>query len=57
MLQNNELRQRATPKTINTISTAQKNRIKAMSASYTLSEIADKLGVSTSTVSKVLKGE
>lgn len=52
-----ELRQRATPRTSNTISTAQKNRIKAMSASYTLSEIADKLGVSTSTISKVLKGE
>ena len=52
-----ELRQRATPRASKTISVAQANRIKAMSASHTLAEIADKLGVSTSTISKVLKGE
>lgn len=51
------LRQRATPKTTSSLSTAQINRIKAYSASnYSLSEIASKLGVSTSTVSKYLKG-
>lgn len=52
-----ELRQRATPRTTTTLSAAKINRIKAMNASnYTLSEIAAKLGVSTSTVSKYLKG-
>lgn len=53
-----KLRQRATPRTYNTLSTAQINRAKALSASnYTLAEIANKLGVSTSTVSKYLKGK
>ena len=52
-----ELRQRATPKATSTLSTAKVNRIKAMSNSnYTLQEIAKALGVSTSTVSKYLKG-
>ena len=51
------LRERATPRTTNTLSTAKVNRAKALAASnYTLSEIAAKLGVSTSTVSKYLKG-
>lgn len=51
------LRERATPKTTKgTLSSAQQARIKAMSATYTLSEIADKLGISSSTVSKYLKG-
>ena len=51
------LRQRATPRATSTLSTAKVNRIKALSASnYTLSEIAQKLGVSTSTVSQYLKG-
>ena len=51
-----ELRERAMPKRTSTLSVAQKNRIKALSASnYTLAEIANKLGVSTSTVSKYLK--
>ena len=51
------LRQRATPRTTNTLSTAKVNRIKAMSNSnYSLSEIANALGVSTSTVSNYLKG-
>ena len=52
-----KLRQRATPRTTNTLSTAKINRIKAMNASnYSLSEIANALGVSTSTVSNYLKG-
>ena len=51
------LRERATPRTNTTLSTAKINRIKALSSSnYTLNEIAAKLGVSTSTVSKYLKG-
>jgi DNA-binding CsgD family transcriptional regulator len=51
------LRQRATPRATTTLSQAKINRIKALSASnYTLSEIAQKLGVSTSTVSDYLKG-
>ena len=51
------LRQRATPRATSTLSTAKINQIKSMSASnYTLSEIAKKLGVSTSTISKYLKG-
>lgn len=49
------LRQRAMPKESKTLTTAKANRIKAMSASYTIAQIADKLGVSTSTVSKYLK--
>lgn len=51
------LRQRATPRSSGTLSTAKINRIKAMSNSnYSLSEIANALGVSTSTVSNYLKG-
>lgn len=51
------LRQRATPRSYTTLSTAKVNRIKAMSASgKTLSEIANALGVSTTTVSDYLKG-
>lgn len=52
-----KLRERATPRTTSTLSEAKINRIKALSASnYTLSEIAQKLGISTSAVSKYLKG-
>lgn len=51
-----KLRERATPKATVTLSAAKQNQIKAMSASYTIEEIARKLGVSTSTVSKYLKG-
>lgn len=52
-----KLRERATPHVTNSLSKAQINRIKAMSASnYTLAEIAQKMGVSSSTVSKYLKG-
>lgn len=50
------LRQRAMPKESKELNQAKQNRIKAMSASYTISQIADKLGISTSTVSKYLKG-
>lgn len=48
------LRQRAMPKQSVAINQAKINRIKAMSASYTIAEIADKLGVSTSTVQSIL---
>ena len=52
------LRERATPRTTNNLSSAQVNRIKAMSASnYTLAQIAEKMGIAPSTVSKYLKGE
>ena len=52
-----KLRERATPKNVKVLNAAKVNRIKALSASnYTLEQIADKLGVSTSTVSKYLKG-
>lgn len=50
------LRQKAMPKTSVQVNQAKINRIKAMSASYTIQQIADKLGLSTSTVSKYLKG-
>lgn len=52
-----KLRERATPRVTNNLSNAQVNRVKALAASnYTLKEIAEKLGVSTTTVSKCLKG-
>ena len=50
------LRERATPRTTKELSSAKVSRIKAMSASYTLQQIADKMGISVSTVSKYLKG-
>ena len=51
------LRQRATPRSTTTLSTAKINKARAMSASnYSLVEIAKALGVSTSTVSNLLKG-
>lgn len=50
------LRQRAMPKEKKTVQTSTINRIKAMSGSYTIKQIADKLGLSTSTVAKYLKG-
>lgn len=51
-----KLRERATPRATTQLSTAKVNQIKAMNASYTIQEIADKLGISSSTVSKYLKG-
>ena len=50
------LRERATPRATKTLSKAQINRIKALSATHTLSQIADKLNISSTTVSKYLKG-
>lgn len=51
------LRERATPRSTNTLSQAKVNKIKAMrNSNYTLQEIAKALGVSTSTVSSYLKG-
>ena len=53
-----KLRERATPKTTVNLSTAKINQIKSMANSnYTTEQIAKKLGVSTSTVTKYLKGE
>lgn len=52
-----KLRERATPRTHKTLSAAQVNRVKAYAASnYTLDQIAEKMGVSASTISKYLKG-
>ena len=51
------LRERATPRASTALSTTKVNTIKSMSASnYTIEQIAKKLGVSTTTVSKYLKG-
>lgn len=51
-----KVREYATPKATTTLSTARINKMKSMQASgYTLAEIADALGVSSSTVSKYLK--
>ena len=51
------LRERATPRTTTTLSTAKINRIKAMNNSnYSTTQIAEALGVAPSTVSKYLKG-
>ena len=52
------LRERAMPKTGNKISTAQVNRIKRLADSnFTLAQIAEKMNISSTTVSKYLKGE
>ena len=51
------LRERATPRSSINISQSKINRIKALSNSYTLAQIADKLNISPSTVSKYLKGK
>lgn len=51
-----KLRQLATPRATTTLTAAKQNKITSMNASgYTIAEIADALGVSTSTVSKYLK--
>lgn len=51
------LRARATPRNTTTLSSAKIGRIQAMSNSnYTNQQIADKLGISVSTVTKYLKG-
>ena len=52
-----DLRQRATPKSVNTLSKAQIARIKALSNSnFTINDIAKIMGKSTTTVSKYMKG-
>ncbi|MDO4292077.1 MAG: helix-turn-helix transcriptional regulator [Eubacteriales bacterium] len=52
------VRQRATPRATQTLSTAKINKISAMKASgYTTSEIAEAIGISSSTVSKYLNGK
>ena len=49
------IRQRATPRTTTQMSTAKVSRMKAMRASgYTTAQIAEQMGISTSTVSKYL---
>lgn len=50
------LREKATPRTTTTLSQAKINRIKSMSSSYTIAQIAEKLNLSPSTVSNYLKG-
>lgn len=51
-----DLKQHATPRSTTQLSTAKISKINAMKNSgYTMSEIADALGISTSTVSKYLK--
>ena len=53
-----KLKQRAMPRATTTVSTSKVNTIKAMAASnYTLEQIAKKTGLSTSTVSKYLRGK
>lgn len=52
-----QLRQRSMPKETKTISDSIKLRAQAMSTSYTLEQIADKLGISKSSVYKIVKGE
>ncbi len=52
------LRKLATPRTFTTLSPAKVSKVKMMAQShYTLAEIAEALGVSTSTISNVLNGE
>lgn len=54
----NTIKQLATPRTQKELSTAKVNKLKSMySSGYTFSEIADALGVSTSTVSNYLRKE
>lgn len=50
------LRDRAMPRTKTTISSAKIAQIQSMSGSFTIAQIADKFGLSPSTVSKYLKG-
>lgn len=53
-----QLRQRAMPKTYNSLSPTKQNKIQAMlSSGYTNSQIAESLGVSTSTITNFIKTE
>lgn len=53
-----DLRQRATPRDFREVSSSTVNRMRQLSASgkYTIAEIANQLGLSTTTVKKYLKG-
>ena len=52
------LKQRATPRASNVLSTAKKNRIKSMENSgYTTAQIAEALGISKTAVNNVLRGK
>lgn len=52
------IRERATPRTRTTLSVAKVNRMQCMRASgYTTEQIAEQLGVSTTTITKYLKGK
>lgn len=51
-----KLRERATPRATTQLSQAKVNQIKAMNASYTIQEIAEKLNIPPSTVANYLKG-
>lgn len=52
------IRERATPRTTSTISSAKLNKINAMKSSgYTTSEIAEAIGVSAATISKYINGK
>ena len=50
------LRERATPKATKELSSAKIGKIKAMSSSYTIGQIAEQMKLSPSTVAKYLKG-
>ena len=50
-----KLRERATPKTRTMLTDSQVSRIKALSANYTIAEIAKKMGKSPSTISNCLR--
>lgn len=53
-----ELKQRATPRQSKGLTTTQKNRIEHLMASgYTQADIAESMGISSSTVSRYLRGE
>ena len=51
------LRQRAMPKTTTSITPARQSKIKAMSATYTIQEIAEATNLSPSTISNILRGK
>lgn len=52
-----KIRERATPRASKSLSSGQIARIKAYSQSYTLAQLSEMFNVSTSTISKYLKGE
>jgi hypothetical protein len=52
-----KIRERATPRTTTTLSSGQIARLRSMNASYTLAQLSEIFDLSTSTISKYLKGE